>query len=141
MNYFDHKVRVRYAETDQMGMSHHSNYWVWFEEARSELFRELGLPYSEFEKENIFLPVGESFCQFKKPAKYDELITIRTSVSQLKLSTIKFTYQVLDESESELLAWGYTTHIFVDQNQKLVPIPESIKENVTLHELPKKINS
>jgi len=138
MNFIDHEIRVRYAETDQMKVSYYANYFIWFESARAELFRNLGLPYTEFEEKNIFLPVADAYCKYFAPSFYDQLLYVRTSVCQLRISLMKFHYQVLNEEKSKVLAWGFTTHVFIDQNKRPVKIPQVIKDNVTLFELKEK---
>src|SRR5690349_12733384 len=94
MKYFDFKTRVRYGETDKMGISYYANYLVWFEAARTEYFRALDLIYTEFEKKGIMLPVAEAHCRYLGPSSYDDELTIRTSVSQMRQSSIRFEYQV-----------------------------------------------
>ena len=132
MEYFDAAIRVRYAETDKMGVSYYGNYFTWFEVGRNEYFRALNLPYTIYEKQSIYLPVGEAYCRYYKPLTYDDYVIIRTGITLLKQSSMKFTYNVYKKSDKELVAEGHTTHIFVDANMKPCRIPDSIKENVTL---------
>lgn len=114
----DAVVRPRYAETDQMGVIYHGNYYAWFEVGRSEFFRSLGYTYSRLEKEGIILPVVESSCKYIKPAMYDEEVLIRTRVESQKGIRIAFRYEVLRRSDEELLAEGRTLHAFVGLDLK-----------------------
>ncbi len=116
------QTRVRYAETDQMGLVYHANYYVWFEMGRTEHFRLLGLPYVELEAEGVFLPVVETFCQYKAPARYDDLLTIRTTVGEIGAARISFSYQVLRPADGRLLAEGRTVHAFVDEEGRPINI-------------------
>jgi len=138
MKSIDHEIRVRYAETDQMKVSYYANYFIWFEAARAELFRNLELPYTEFEEKNIFLPVVDAYCKYFAPSVYDQLLYVRTSVCQLKVSSMKFHYQILNEEKEKVLAWGFTTHVFINPHRKPVKIPSVIKDKVTLFELKEK---
>ncbi len=94
-----HQVRVRYAETDQMGIVYYANYLVWFELGRVELLRSLGLAYSQLEKEHeCILPVVEATCRYRSPAKYDDEILIETRPAMLRGSVLKFAYRILRKS-------------------------------------------
>ena len=135
MKYFDFEYRVRYGDTDKMGITYYANYFVWFEAARTEYFRALGLPYTECEKQGLFLPVVETSARYMAPSTYDDLITVRTSVSSLGKSTMRFEYQVLHKTTNKLLVTGHSVHVFVDRAMKPVRIPENIKTVVTLHTL------
>jgi len=112
-------IRVRYAETDQMGVAHHANYLVWFEAARTECFREHGLPYASLEKMGITLPVVECFCQFKTPARYDQLLVLQTHVVELTKVKLSIGYRVLDHEERKEMAVGGTVHAFVDRQGRI----------------------
>jgi len=122
-------VRVRYAETDQMGIVYYANYLVWFEIGRVELLRSLGLAYSEMESEHrCILPVVECNVRYRAPARYDDEILIETRPALLRGSVIKFAYRILrkneDGSEPALLAEGETVHVVCDENLKKTPLPE-----------------
>ncbi|MGA8041205.1 MAG: thioesterase family protein [Terracidiphilus sp.] len=128
-----HQVRVRYAETDQMGIVYYANYLVWFELGRVELLRSLGLAYSQLEKEHeCILPVVEATCRYKSPARYDDEILIQTRPSLLRGSVIKFAYQVLRKGEDgegpTLLAEGETVHVVCDDQLRKKPLPEHYAE-------------
>ena len=130
MNYYNHDIRIRYAETDQMGVCYYANYFVWFESARTEYFRALGLPYTEYEKKGIFLPVGEAFCRYYKPLKYDDFITVKTWIPKLKQTSIQFSYEIRKKDDDILISEGHTKHIFVNENMKPQKIPNEIREKV-----------
>ena len=113
-------IRVRYEETDQMGVVYNGNYYTWFEVGRSEFFRSLGYTYAQMEKEGMILPVIESSCIYKTPAKYDDEVFIRTTIKGLKGIRLEFQYEVLRKEDGELLASGKTIHAFVDKSLKPV---------------------
>jgi acyl-CoA thioester hydrolase len=108
------EIRVRYADTDQMKVVYHGKYFEYFEVGRAALIRSLGLPYSELETRGIFLPVIEAFAQYRKPARYDDLLSIEAIVPELPQATLRITYQVFRSHEVELLAEGYTVHSFMN---------------------------
>lgn len=114
------RIRVRYKDTDQMGVAYYANYFVWFEVGRTEFFRGLGMPYREFEKSGIYLPVIRAYCDYKLPAVYDDELTIVTCVSSLQEVRLSFTYGIYRAEAKELLAEGGTEHVFV--NDKGRPI-------------------
>ena len=122
-------VRVRYAETDQMGVVYYANYLVWFEIGRVELLRSLGLAYSQLEKEHeCILPVVEASCRYRSPARYDDEILIETRPALLRGSVIKFAYRILRKSpagqEPTLLAEGETVHVVCDDQLNKKPLPD-----------------
>ncbi len=107
------KIRVRYGETDQMGVVYHGNYALYFEEARTDALRKIGITYKSLEEEGVMMPVVNLNTDFKRPAKYDDLLTIRTTLAELPTVKIVLTYEVLNE-EGVLLATGSSTLVFVD---------------------------
>lgn len=107
------RLRVRYAETDQMGIVYHSNYLIWFEVGRSELFRELNLPYTMFEKQGLGLAVVEANCRYRKPTHYDDELIIVTEIADMTSRKITFSYEVF--REKTLLAEGKTVHVFINK--------------------------
>lgn len=128
-----HQVRVRYAETDQMGIVYYANYLVWFELGRVELLRSLGLAYSQLETEHeCILPVVEATCRYKSPARYDDEILIETRPSLLRGSVIKFAYRILrkasPEAENALLAEGETVHVVCDDQLQRKALPPHYAE-------------
>jgi acyl-CoA thioester hydrolase len=123
------QVRVRYAETDQMGIVYYANYLVWFELGRVEVLRTVGYSYNELEiKHGCILPVIEARCRYRAPAKYDDEILIEAWPSMVRASVIKFAYRILrkanDGSENTLLAEGETVHVVCDGQLQRKPLPE-----------------
>lgn len=124
----DALVRPRYAETDQMGVIYHGNYYAWFEVGRSDFFRSLGYTYKRLEQEGIILPVVESSCKYIKPAMYDEEVLIRTYVEMQKGIRIGFKYEVLRKDDEVLLAEGRTLHAFVGKDLKPIRLKSLSEE-------------
>jgi acyl-CoA thioester hydrolase len=111
------EVRVRYAETDQMGVVYYSNYLIWFEVGRAEFCRQRGLPYREFEQATgLSLAVAETHCRYHAPAFYDELLIIRTRVQTLRKRMIVFEYEISKQGSEVLVVTGSTSHVVVDKN-------------------------
>ncbi|MCG8501553.1 MAG: acyl-CoA thioesterase [Firmicutes bacterium] len=108
------KIKVRYVETDQMGIAHHSNYYHWFEVGRTEFIGQIGMTYGEMEQAGVLLPLIESACTYKQGAKYEDELIIRTSIAQLTGARITFGYEVLREKDQKCLAMGKTVHAFVN---------------------------
>lgn len=122
---YETSLRVRYAETDQMGVVYHSNYIIWFEVGRVEMLRQLGFTYSEMEKQDgTHFPVVDIRCRFKAPARYDEIIAVRTQLLNARDSLLHFAYEVVRTADGVLLAEGETIHIVVDDQFKRIPLPE-----------------
>jgi acyl-CoA thioester hydrolase len=121
------RIRVRYAETDQMGVVYYANFFIWFEIGRVELLRELGFHYKQMEiDDNCHIPVVEASCRYKSPAHYDDELVLETRVLQLRRSVIKFGYRLLrlEKEASTLLAEGETTHVTVDRLMRPVRLPQ-----------------
>jgi acyl-CoA thioester hydrolase len=117
-------LRVRYAETDQMGVVYHSNYFIWFEIGRVELMRQLGFSYRDIEQnDGLFIAVADARCRYKAPARYDEEIIVRAHLKNVRESLIHFGYEVVRPSDGALLAEGETTHIVTDRNMKAARLP------------------
>ncbi|ANW96142.1 thioesterase [Wenyingzhuangia fucanilytica] len=122
------ELRVRYSETDQMQYVHHSNYAKYFEIARIEWLREAGISYKEMEEQGVMLPVVNLITEFKKPAKYDDVLTIKTAIKQIPTAKIIFTYKIYNQNE-ELLTTGESTLVFVDMKKnRPIKCPENILE-------------
>lgn len=121
-------IRVRYGETDQMGVVYHGNYYTWFEVGRSEFFNSLGYTYKKLEEEGVILPVIRSSCEYIKPARYYDEIIIRTKISLLKGVRVSFDYEVIRKEDNVLLAKGKTEHAFVDKSLKPVKIKKVNKK-------------
>jgi acyl-CoA thioester hydrolase len=128
-------VRVRYAETDNMGVVYHSNFLIYFEIGRTDYFRDLGFTYRAMEADNVFMPVTECYCQFKLPAYYDDELDIQTSLEMLSRIRLKFTYMVIRKADSRLIAEGYTVHVPVNRSGVPCRIPPPYLEalNETTH--------
>ena len=124
------QLRVRYAETDKMAVVYHANYAQYFEVARTEMFRELGLTYATMEANGIMLPLVDLYCRYHRPAHYDELLTIEVTVEEMPAVKIKFNYKIYNE-QNELLTDGYTTLVFIDmKTNRPTRMPENIKQGV-----------
>jgi acyl-coA thioester hydrolase, ybgC/ybaW family len=124
--YFDYVLRTRYAETDQMGVVYYGNYPQYLELGRVEWLRSIGFTYKAMEEEGVMMPVVSLQIQYKKPALYDELITIRTKLKELPSTKIEFDYEILNE-RGELLSTANTILVFVDAKTfRLVRCPEKV---------------
>lgn len=110
------ETTVRYVETDQMGVVHHSNYYPWFEIGRTEFTKATGMKYTDIENIGVMMPLTESYCKYIKPAKYEDEIIIETSIEKLTPVKIIFSYKIIKKENNELLAKGSTTQAFVDKN-------------------------
>src|ERR1700722_4245110 len=114
-NFSEATLRVRYAETDQMGVVYYSNFLIWFEIGRVELLRQLGFDYKTMEiDDDCFIPVVEANCRYKAPAHYDDELIIQTSVTGVRGAVLKFRYRVERVGDHQLLAEGETTHVVTD---------------------------
>ena len=123
------EIRVRYAETDKMGIVHHSNYLIWFEAGRSELCRARGFSYKEMEEQdNALMVVAETYCRYKSPAYYEDVLTVRTQVAEVRSRSIRFIYEIIRNSDDTLLAEGETLHLVTDKNKRVKLIPDTYKE-------------
>lgn len=125
---FSHLLRVRYAETDQAGMAHHSSFLPWFEEGRIELLRSLGKPYQEFEAEGMHFPVREVFCRYWTPARFDDVLVISTSIEQVGGASVQFNYRITRQVDETLIAEGLTRHACVDNDGKVKRLPRQIRQ-------------
>ncbi|MFA5264556.1 MAG: thioesterase family protein [Opitutaceae bacterium] len=123
------EVRVRYAETDQMGFAYHGDYAPWFESARTSLLRAHGLPYRDLETQGFYLPVLELHVNYKKPARYDDVIVIVAVLREKPTLRVKIEYEVL--RGEELLATGHTLHAFIDKTGRPVRPPATFAKRMT----------
>jgi acyl-CoA thioester hydrolase len=126
------EIRVTYAETDAMGIVYYANYLRWFEMGRTEFIRHLGFPYKKLEEEGIYLPVSEVFCKYLVSAKYDDLLTIETSLDFLRRASIQFRYRIFREEDGKELVTGKTLHAFLDREGKITRIPQPLKERLQI---------
>lgn len=123
MEFFEARLRVRYAETDQMGVVYHANYLVWMEMGRVEYCRAKGIRYRDMEeRDGILLAVVEANCRYIAPARYDDEVTVRTSIEKAHQRLVRFHYDILN-SEDVLLAKGTTAHVFLDRQMKPARLP------------------
>ncbi len=119
------RLRVRYAETDQMGVVYHSNHLIWFEVGRVELMRALGFSYRDMEREDgRYIAVAEVKCRYRAPVYYDEEVVVRTRLKSVRESVVIFSYELARAGNGTLLAEGETTHIVTDANMKIAALPE-----------------
>ena len=130
-NWHETEIRVRYAETDQMGVVYHANYLIWFEIGRNEICRSRGFSYRDMEeKDNALLVVAECRCRYKSPAFYEDLITVRTNISEIRSRSIRFIYEIFRTSDGITLADGETLHLVTDKNKKVRSLPPIYKEKL-----------
>jgi acyl-CoA thioester hydrolase len=123
------RVRVRYAETDQMGVVYHSNHLIWFEVGRVEFMRELGFSYRDLERDDgRFIAVAEIKCRYRAPVYYDEEVIVRTQLKSVRESVVVFNYELVRADNAALLAEGETTHIVTDAQMKVAALPEKYLE-------------
>ncbi|HMO80447.1 MAG TPA: thioesterase family protein [Pyrinomonadaceae bacterium] len=128
MDWHETEIRVRYAETDQMGIAHHSNYLIWFETGRSDLCRGRGFSYRDMEEEDgSLMVVAESYVRYKSPAYYEDILHIRTKVADVRSRSIRFIYEVIRPRDNTLVAEGETLHLVTDTTKKVKTIPEKYK--------------
>ena len=127
-NHADTTIRVRYAETDQMGVVYYGNYFTWFEVGRVELCRQLGFEYKKMEAEDdSYIVVAEASCRYKRPARFDDLLTIRTRIAEAQRRTVRFTYEIFNEAR-ELIATGETLHVICDRTGRPKSLPEKYRK-------------
>ncbi len=125
----DAYLRVRYAETDKMGVVYHANYLVWFEIGRTEFCRARGFSYREMEEsENSFLVVAESYCRYKAPAYYDDELIVRTRITELRRRSLRFGYEILRVADGTVIAEGETGHVVTDDNGRVRSLPTAFAE-------------
>ena len=121
-------IRVRYAETDKMGVVYYANYFVWFEVARADLLRSLGWTYREMEHAGVALPVIEAHCDYHRPARYDEEIEVRAKGRMLSPVRMEFTYEVVRRDDQMIAASGRTVHAALDPAGKPCRLPDRIRQ-------------
>ena len=125
------EIRVRYAETDKMGIVHHSNYLIWFEAGRSDLCRARGFSYKEMEEsDDALMVVAESYVRYKSPAYYEDLLHVRTRIAEIRSRSIRFIYEIVRNGDETLVAEGETLHLVTDSSRRVKQIPDSYKEKL-----------
>ena len=122
------ELRVRYPEVDRMGVAHHANHFIWFEIGRTELMRARGVTYRGLEEEGILLPVIEASCAYHAPARYDDLVRVRTRIESATAVRIAFEYRIESEADGRLLATGTTRHASVDRGGRPRRLPARVRE-------------
>jgi acyl-CoA thioester hydrolase len=128
-------VRVRYAETDQMGVVYYGNYYIYFEIGRVEHMRQLGVVYKQMEiEDDALIVVAESSCRYRRPARYDDLLRIRTRVAGARRKTVRFAYEIFNDATGELLATGETLHVICDHQGRPKALPEKYRKYFPLSE-------
>lgn len=123
---FEARLRVIYGDTDQMGVVYYANYFRFFEAARNEYLRARGATYRELEREGLMLPVVEATCHYRSSARYDDLLIIRTGVTEVKRVTLTFEYEVLREGDLAVLCTGRTVHASVSREGKPMRLPQAV---------------
>lgn len=122
-------LRVRYAETDKMGVVYHANYLIWFEIGRTEFCRARGFSYRDMEEnENSFLVVAESYCRYKAPAYYDDELVVRTHITELRRRSLRFGYEIVRVPDGTIIAEGETGHVVTDANGRVRSLPAGFAE-------------
>ena len=128
MNRTPVKIRAIYADTDAMGIVYHTNYIRWFEVGRTELFRDMGIRYTEVEAAGFNLPLTKVYCHYLLPTHYDDLVFVDTEIAYLRRASMKFAYLIWDEKREKLLTEGYTVHACTDRTGKIIRIPAVISD-------------
>jgi acyl-CoA thioester hydrolase len=124
------KLRVRFAETDAMQVVYYAEYFVWFEVARTELFRSIGLPYSEIQKRGFHTPVARAVADYKASARYDDEVLVRVRASKVGRSSVRLDYNVAKVPGGELLCTGHTVHVFIGMDGKPRRIPPDVRKKL-----------
>jgi acyl-CoA thioester hydrolase len=126
-------VRVRYAETDQMGVVYHGNYFAWFEVGRVEWCRQQGFAYKQMEiEDDSLIVVAEARCRYKRPARFDDLLLVRTRMTESKRRTVKFAYEIVDQASGDMVATGETVHVICDRQGRPKSLPERYRKYFSL---------
>lgn len=122
------KIKVRYVETDQMGIVHHSNYYAWFEVGRGEFITNADMTYRDMEEQGVMLPVLESSCKYIEGAKYEDKLIIQTWIEEMSGAKVIFNYNVIRETDNRILAKGSTKHAFVNNEFKIINVKKANSE-------------
>jgi acyl-CoA thioester hydrolase len=124
-------LRVRYSETDKMGVVYYANYLIWFEIGRTEFCRARGFSYRDMEKnEDAFLVVAESYCRYKAPAYYDDELLVRTHITELRRRSLRFGYEIMRASDGQIIAEGETGHVVTDSTGRVRSFPEGYTQRL-----------
>jgi len=122
------RIRVRYGETDQMGHAYYANYFFWFEQARGAWCRARGFTYKQLEERGYMLPCVEACANYKGEVHYDDWMQVKVWVSEIKRASLKFAYEVVNESTGKITTTGHTWHVFMGRERKAVTVPSEIRE-------------
>jgi acyl-CoA thioester hydrolase len=122
--------RVRYSETDPMGVAHNGSYFEWFEIGRTEFCRQNGLSYKDIEAQGYYLVVVEAFCKYRKPLRYDDIFLVRVSLREISAKKLVFDYELLTKEERKIVASGYTVHIVTNGRAEVSALPEQLREKI-----------
>ena len=128
------KIKVRYAETDKMGIVYHSNYLIYFEIGRTEFINECGISYLEMEQMGIMIPLLESNCKYVQGAKYADELTVKTWIEELSAAKVRFSYSIIRESDGKEITRGNTLHVFVDNGFKIINLKKKFPEIMSMLE-------
>jgi len=123
-------LMVRYSETDQMGRVYYSRYLEWFELGRADHLKAAGFPYSEMEKQGVYLVVADTYIKYLKPAKYEQTITVKTIITEVGKASVIFEYEVINDKTKELLATGNSKLVAISKEGKISSIPENIRKSM-----------
>jgi acyl-CoA thioester hydrolase len=124
------RIRVRYGETDQMGHAYYANYLYWFEQARGAWCRDRGFTYKSLEDEGYRLPVVEAWLKYRGEVKYDDMIAVRVWLAEVKRASMKFAYEVVNETTGAVVTEGYTWHVWVGTEMKAISIPATVRDRL-----------
>lgn len=127
----EERIRIRYGETDQMGHAYYANYLLWFEQARAAWCRDRGFTYKSLEEMGYFLPVVEVHARYRGEVKYDDWITIRVWLEEVRRASMQFKYEIVNETSGKLTTEGYTWHVLMGQHRGAVSVPENVMEMLT----------
>lgn len=128
-DYYETTVRVRYEETDQMGVVYYGKFFAWFEVGRVELCRQMGFLYKDMERQDdSYIVVAEAHCSYKRPARFDDLIRIRTRVAEAHTRTMRFAYELFNDDTGTLIATGETLHVICDTHGRPKSLPEKYRK-------------
>jgi len=122
------RPRVRYAETDAMGIVYHTNYIVWFEVGRGEYFWQQGMSYADWERKGVYFPVSEVGARFLAPARYGDIVMVRTWIREVRSRGVTFAYEVFMDGTDRRLATGWTKHLCVDEGRQVIVIPQELRK-------------
>lgn len=125
------RIRVRYGETDQMGHAYYANYFFWFEQSRGAWCRDRGFTYKSLEESGYMLPVVEAHAAYKGEVHYDDWIQVKIWLAEMKRASMRFEYEITNESTGKVCTTGYTWHVLMGQERKAVTMPESVREWLT----------